>query len=198
MVLGLGSEPVRGRAPGTSEQGICSWCGEMCWGKRAWDTDRSVEGNGEIGLFGKNQKTSKQTLKKKSYLNKLPRNTEVRIFLKFKENSGTFFPKKQNKKTYWVHVTINMGWQARLELYLGGWSLCSLERLFKQTNIMTRRTKGRLPVTLPSLKTCFGEKPGAQENLLLWVNQPNQEGRKEGKLLSHVQLFVTPWTIWSP
>ena len=54
----------------------------------------------EIGLFGKNQKTSKQTLKKKSYLNKLPRNTEVRIFLKFKENSGTFFLKKQNKKTY--------------------------------------------------------------------------------------------------
>ena len=93
--------------------------------------------------------------------------------------------------------TINMGWQARLDLCLAGWSLCSLQRLFKQTNIMTLRTKGRLPVTLPSLKTCFGEKTGAQENLLLWVNQPNQQGRKEGKFLSHVQLFATPWTIKS-
>ena len=37
-------------------------------------------------------------LKKKSYLNKLPRNTEVRIFLKFKENSGTFFLKKKKKE----------------------------------------------------------------------------------------------------
>ena len=69
------------------------------------------------------------------------------------------------------------------------------DSLSKQT--MTLRTKGRLPVTLPSLKTCFGEKTGAQENLLLWVNQPNQQGRKEGKFLSHVQLFATPWTIKS-
>lgn len=118
MFLDLGRELIRGCAPGTSEQRIHSWCSETCWGKWAWNMDRSIVSNGSV--FLERIKKLVNRLKKISYLNKLPRNTEVRIFLKFRESSGSFLFKNKTKQTYWVHVTINMEWQARLELCFGG------------------------------------------------------------------------------
>ena len=57
--------------------------------------DRSIVSNGSV--FLERIKKTASRLKKKSYLNKLPRNTEVRIFLKFRENSGNFFLKNKRK-----------------------------------------------------------------------------------------------------
>ena len=57
--------------------------------------DRSIVSNGSV--FLERIKKPASRLKKKSYLNKLPRNTEVRIFLKFRENSGNFFLKNKRK-----------------------------------------------------------------------------------------------------
>lgn len=62
--------------------------------------DRSIVSNGSV--FLERIKKLVNRLKKISYLNKLPRNTEVRIFLKFRESSGSFLFKnktKQNKLT---------------------------------------------------------------------------------------------------